>query len=64
LSTGPDIEEGIVETYRVIEIYFFDDIQSLNTGQYGAYTFVTQNRRYAYSLISLCQVVIDEIWNE
>ena len=64
LSTGPDIEEGIVETYRVIEIYFFDDIQSLDTGQYGAYTFVTQNRRYAYSSISLCQDVIDEIWKE
>ena len=63
LNSGPDIEEGIVETYRVIEIYFFDDIKSLNTGQYGAYTFVTQNRRYAYSSISLCQVVIDEIWN-
>jgi hypothetical protein len=64
LRAETDIEEGIVETYRVIEIFFFDDIQSLNTGQYGAYTFVTQNRRYAYSSFSLCQVVIDEIRNE
>ena len=63
-SPEPDLEEGYVQTYRAIEIYYYDDIQSLNTRQYGAYTFVIQNRRYAYNSVKLCLAVIDEIWND
>jgi len=63
-SPRPDLDEGFIETYLVIEIYYYDDIQSLDTRQYGAYTFIIQNRRYAYNSIMLCQGVIDEIWNE
>lgn len=54
-------DEGIVEEYKYVAISYYDDLEALDTGEYGAYTFVFNYRRYGYSTIEQARDKIDEL---
>lgn len=53
--------EAFIKQYKYISIFYYDDILTLDTNEYGGYTFVMDFRRYAYSVVELCESKIDEL---
>lgn len=53
--------EGPVETYKGVLIEWYDDIQALDTLEYGAYNFLYGNRREAYSTLQAAKDRIDDL---
>lgn len=53
--------EGYQGEHRYVPIYWYDDIQALDTLEYGGYTFVYNYRRYAYSTREVAEAQIDAL---